>query len=64
MRHRARLQLRLPEATHDLVMAAARRLDMSASELVRRAVVAAAVEVLRGGPAPPPTDPTPSSRAA
>ena len=55
MRKRARFHIRLPEPDAELVSSAARRLDFSLSEFVRRVTVSAAVEVLRGGSVPPPT---------
>jgi len=56
MHKRERLHVRWPETDATLVRTAARKLDMSMSELVRRAAVAAAVEALRGGVVPPTTD--------
>ena len=50
-----RLHVRWREQDSTLVTTAARHLDLSVSELVRRATVAAAVDALRGGSAPPPT---------
>jgi hypothetical protein len=55
MHKRARLHVRWPEPDAELVTSAARRLDMSISELVRRASVAAALAALGGRGAPPPT---------
>ena len=56
MHKRARLHVRWPEPDAALAAEAAHRLDMSLSELVRRATVNAAIEVLRSGAVPPPTE--------
>jgi uncharacterized protein (DUF1778 family) len=47
MRKRNRLHLRLAPSDHALLRAAAERLDMSLSELVRLAAVRSALDVLR-----------------
>ncbi|MEX2528551.1 MAG: hypothetical protein WEA09_13025 [Gemmatimonadota bacterium] len=52
MRKRSRLHVRWPEPDAALVRTAASRLDISVSELVRRAAVAAAVEAIRSGVIP------------
>jgi uncharacterized protein (DUF1778 family) len=54
MHKRERLHVRWAEADATLVRSAARKLDMSMSELVRRAAVSAAVDVLRRGVVPEP----------
>lgn len=53
MRKRERLHLRWAQSDATLVRSAASKLDMSISELVRRAAVAAAIAALRQGTAPP-----------
>jgi hypothetical protein len=53
MRKRLRIFTRWSEADATLVRSAAQRLDMSVSELIRRATVQAAVEALRRGAVPP-----------
>ena len=58
MRKRLRIDTRWAESDATLVRSGARRLDMSVSELIRRATVAAAAEALRSGAAPPPTGTT------
>jgi hypothetical protein len=52
MRKRSRWNVRLPEADARLVKAGADRLDMTVSELVRRAAVKAAVDALSAGAVP------------
>ena len=55
MRKQSRLQIRWSEPDAHLATLAAQWLDMSVSELVRRATVEAAIGVLQGGEPPPPT---------
>jgi uncharacterized protein (DUF1778 family) len=56
MHKRKRLHVRWAESDATLVASAARKLDMPVSELVRRAAVNAAVDVLRSGAVPPRTE--------
>ena len=53
MHKRSRLHVRWPEPDAHLVGTAARQVDMSVSEFVRRSTVAAALAVLSEGTVPP-----------
>lgn len=55
MHKSVRLHVRWPVADATLAVEAAHQLDMSLSELVRRATVNAAIEALHSGVVPPPT---------
>lgn len=52
MRKRARFEFRIAIGHASLLHAAAERLDMTVSEFVRRAAVAAAVDALKRGAIP------------
>lgn len=54
MHKRTRIHVRWPEPEAVLVRQAAARLDLSMSELIRRAATGAALDALRDGMAPPP----------
>lgn len=53
MYKRERLYVRWPAKDVEVVRTAAQKLDMSMSELVRRATLSAAVEALQRGTVPP-----------